>query len=65
MPFILGSSIFLPEWAESFSLANLARLTELAHQNGAKVYVAMNTLGKTRRMCKSGQALRPPGRPGS
>ena len=41
--------------AENFSLANLARLTELAHQNGAKVYVAMNTLVKPEECVKAGR----------
>lgn len=41
--------------AENFSLANLARLTELAHQNGAKVYVAMNTLVKPEECAKAGR----------
>lgn len=44
--------------AENFSLANLARLTDLAHQNGAKVYVAMNTLIKPDECLKAGRLIK-------
>ena len=43
--------------AENFSIAQLARLTSLAHENGAKVYVAMNTLLKPDESVKAGRLI--------
>ena len=43
--------------AENFSITQLARLTELAHARGIKVYVALNTLVKEHELQSAGRLL--------
>ncbi|WP_457572396.1 peptidase U32 family protein [Desulfovulcanus sp.] len=43
--------------AENFSISQLARLTELAHARGIKVYAALNTLVKEHELVSAGRLL--------